>query len=107
MLQEILENCEQLMLPKDFGSLADENFRKNLQTSNMFLIYGFVKRRIKDLFMSKGTFQVKDGSQTAKISISSFDQDTFGLVIGGLGKLLSVHRQITHGSYIEEGKNSS
>ncbi|KAL5661255.1 hypothetical protein ACJX0J_028380, partial [Zea mays] len=50
---------------------------------------------IKDLFMSKGTFQVKDGSQTAKISISSknstvafvfsTDQDTFGLVIGGLG----------------------
>ncbi|KAL5676553.1 hypothetical protein ACJX0J_012684, partial [Zea mays] len=27
---------------------------------------------IKDLFMSKGTFQVKDGSQTAKIPLSSF-----------------------------------
>ncbi|KAL5670890.1 hypothetical protein ACJX0J_015196 [Zea mays] len=51
---------------------------------------------IKDLFMSKGTFQVKDGSQTAKISISSknstvaFDQDTFGLVIGGLGMRLEI-----------------
>ncbi|KAL5657820.1 hypothetical protein ACJX0J_030983, partial [Zea mays] len=54
---------------------------------------------IKDLFMSKGTFQAKDGSQTAKIPLSSFgigapsfiwrlgnilDQVTFGLVIGGL-----------------------
>ncbi|KAL5672932.1 hypothetical protein ACJX0J_017238, partial [Zea mays] len=55
---------------------------------------------IKDLFMSKGTFQVKDGSQTAKISISSknstvafvfsTDQDTFGLVIGGLGNTTSL-----------------
>ncbi|KAL5676856.1 hypothetical protein ACJX0J_012987, partial [Zea mays] len=63
---------------------------------------------IKDLFMSKGTFQVKDGKNStvafvfstgSMVSTSDFlcgnlqgnilDQDTFGLVIGGLGKLPS------------------
>ncbi|KAL5647317.1 hypothetical protein ACJX0J_041672, partial [Zea mays] len=40
---------------------------------------------IKDLFMSKGTFQVKDGKNSTVAFVFSTDQDTFGLVIGGLG----------------------
>ncbi|KAL5656142.1 hypothetical protein ACJX0J_035461, partial [Zea mays] len=45
----------------------------NLEIQNKCLLSKWLNMAIiKDLFMSKGTFQVKDGSQTAKILFSSF-----------------------------------
>ncbi|KAL5674594.1 hypothetical protein ACJX0J_018900, partial [Zea mays] len=99
-----------ILLPKsNGGAMWQLNTKRGAGEDRLFQITknigwqdGMNVAIIKDLFMSKGTFQVNDGSQTAKILLSSFEIlnngtvfmcqiivnkifITFGLAIGGLG----------------------